>query len=498
MRTIFFVMLAVVGLGVPLGGQEPAPDPKAPAKGGEAKAPKKDGKKAGTQKESKKESGKKADAPAGPLTVQQKSKAKNRMRQQLQKGDLAALERIVNNQFALADPERDRDVLSHAAFYRAGLYANSGKPQAEVLEWVNKAIDYGFLSVAGFEGLGLIPDTIKNSKEFKDRMARLLQEVEKLLWSDFEKEVRAGIKNPSTAPLPIPVESGLSSVKLDPASFQGRPAAIVVTPTHHDGFTKELPHLEKLAAKHADRVRTLVLFSQYDAGDKRRIEQTEKYIAGLEKNAGVKLTLPAAVVDRAYTRPLDIPYFPANVFLNADGKVVYRYPNGYISEKHLDFILTELAASAPPLPPPPPPPPAEEKPKEPPAAEKSEKPAENPAEKPAEKPAKKPEEPKKAEEKAEPKPEAKPEEPKEAPKTALHIFAPPPGTRTVYEARLSQEIRILRSALDAAANELNPPAKLGFLSFLIGKRPATPDIGFETLLEEYENAHPSGLLSAAI
>ena len=150
-----------------------------------------------------------------------------------------------------------------------------------------------------------------------------------------------------------------------------------MTPAYHDGFIKEVPGLERLSTAFKDKVEVAALLYQANAANADLRDMSSGFLTAMK----LKSPIPAAVVDRAYVRTLEIPYFPGHFFVTSKGTLAYGR-NGFLEEKDLEFIFTEMAKLAPapeapktepaPAPqeapkadaPPPPAPPAPEKPEE--------------------------------------------------------------------------------------------------------------------------------------
>ncbi len=314
-----------------------------------------------------------------PLPTAKKRALKNQMRRLYQNGKLDKLRAVVEDAFKVSHPEADKDVLAFAAFYRAGFKGKENDWDG-CMEWIEKAIGYGYLSADGFEGMDMIPAAFKYSQKdtrFLDRMKKLRQEAEVIIWSEYTTGVKEAItKTPETT-----VElSGIQEIQAEgcqpvaPETLKGKPICLVISPILHDGFTKEAPILERMAQIYKGKVEPVVLFYQYYRDDEARKGLAKKYI----KELNWKVPIRVGIVARDFVKPLEIPFYPCHLFLAPKGTLVYRQ-DGFMREKEIDFVLGEIAKLAPP-PPPPPPPAPEPKKEETPKAEpkKEEAPAEEP------------------------------------------------------------------------------------------------------------------------
>ena len=418
MRSILLDRLAVVLLAAcpafspSLAGEEGAPPPAGDKQEGDAKPAEKKGagKKAGGKKAAGKAEGAavdEKDPTSIPLTVKQLTTWEKRMRQTYQAGNFTNLKIILGNvlpnEKRLSETKLGRECFGIACFYKSGFVAQERKLD-EALNWINKAIDNEFLSASAFESLTEL-EPLKADPRFVARMKKLRDELDQLMRKEFEKEVTDGIAKPGerlvlpAAPGALPAGQLMGFQQFTDGALAGRLACVIVTPIHHDGFTKEAPSLERLAEMYKDKIDVCVLFYQVDSKDDSRKELTQKYI-NMTLGLKTKTPLKGAIVGRDYVKPLEIPFFPAHYFLNADGRVIYAR-NGFLEENKLEFIFGEQARITPP--PAPPAPKAEAPP-----APKTEPPPAPPAPKAEEK---KPEE-KKPETTPPPPPESPPEEKK--------------------------------------------------------------------------------------
>lgn len=352
LATSLAVTLIAGGISAPVSLAGEAGAPPAGAKS-ETKAEKKAG-----AEDAAAPGGKAAAGQDAPLSVKEKNQMKNNMRKFLQNGRLDRLATLVEKAFSRADPGRDRDLLAMVHFYRSGLLAKEGK-DADAWDNIEKSIGFGYLSANGFRNLGIIPDTFKKSDKpspvppgltFKDRMTQLEEDTEALLWSDFEKEVRGAVGSQKGEGFKLPPEGGIGPNPLKSDGLGGRPACLVVTPIFHDGFTKEALALERLAEAYKGKVEVGVLFYQADPNDAGRRDLTANEKTGYIAKLGWKKPIPTAIVGREYVRGLEIPYFPAHFFVTPAGTLGYRR-DGFLEEKQLDFIFSEMAKlSSPPSP----------------------------------------------------------------------------------------------------------------------------------------------------
>ncbi len=346
-------LLAVLALAASPAGEEGAPPPAEKKDAAEKGGEKKPGEKKAGKKAAKAEAGGEKAAGGTAITVAKINTWKKRMRQTYQNGNLTNLAIVVANVLketeGLSATKLGRECLAMACYYKSGLVGQTGKLE-ESMDWVEKSIGYGWESADGLESFDMLSG-ITREKRFVDRMKKLREEVEAKVREEFERSVKDGIARPPAEKLGLPSAPGslpgsVPGLKpLEPAAISGRPACLIVTPIHHDGFTKEAAILERMAEIYKDKVEICVLFYQNDPADEARKEMTRRYVNDT-LHLKSKNPLPAAIVGRDYVKALGIPYFPAHFFLNPEGSVVYR-KDGFLEEPELDFILGEEAKLTP-------------------------------------------------------------------------------------------------------------------------------------------------------
>jgi hypothetical protein len=277
------------------------------------------------------------------------------------------------------------------------------------LEHLLKARDLGFRNPNEIKAAGEL-SLLDDQAEFVQFVRELEAEVERRIQSDFQARLDRTFGSLREAGLVWRPE--LSSLEGGPFWKDGLPSLVIISRIHHDGFDKLWPLVAKTASELQGSLAVGVVFWQLEREARR--EQTLGYrerhgIAGSCAVIGRREYKElVSLLEAQHARLLEgnppkagesrvfNVYEPVTLFLDAEGRLLYRM-NGLPPEWQLRDAATKLAAATPPAtaPAPPsepkpetsspgslPPLPGAEKPEKPAAEEKAPPPEEPPPEEP--------------------------------------------------------------------------------------------------------------------
>jgi hypothetical protein len=230
------------------------------------------------------------------------------------------------------------------------------------MENLKKAVDLGFRNPQAIDDAKeLLP--LRGVAAFDALLEALQKETFEKLVEDYQKGVDRGLEGAKQLP-PAPWKPNLKLLGDADPRPEGKPALIVVTRIHHDGFRKLLDPLKKIAQQHGASLPIGVAFYQHRLDDTDRENQTRKYIA--QNDEPFPVSFPCALMDHEEFRrlndlllerhakaeeaagvkkPASLDIFqPICIFLGTDGTPLF-HTSGVLDDWQAKYVVEQFLAS---------------------------------------------------------------------------------------------------------------------------------------------------------